>query len=308
MDRQQLRLGLIGYGEVGSTLGQGLQEEGLSQISSYDKYAFDGPFAKLIQRRAAAAHVVLVQSPQELAARSDLLLGVTPGSASIESAHAFAPYLISKHLFLDLASATPDVKKSVGRILGGSGSSIGDASIMGTPHADGYRLPILSSGPAAQAFRDLMNPWGLKIECVEGDLGAASGIKILRSVVMKGLEALLVECVLGARRYGIDKAVLESLAKFIDGRPFQQTANFLLTTDVIHAARRAEEARMSMQALNEAGVDARMTRATTEKLAWVAALNAKSLLGGVVPKDYTAAVESIEKLLDQSANFQPGTT
>jgi 3-hydroxyisobutyrate dehydrogenase-like beta-hydroxyacid dehydrogenase len=300
MDRQQIRLGLIGYGEIGSTLGRGLRDEGLGEIASYDKYAFNGPFAELIQSRAAAAHVPLVRSPQELAARSDLLLGVTPGSASVESADAFAPHLTSDHLFVDLASATPNVKRSVGRIFGGSGAGIGDASIMGTPHADGYCLPILSSGPAAQAFRDLMNPWGLKIECVDGGLGAASGIKILRSVVMKGLEALLVECVLGARRYGIDQAVLESLAKFMDGRPFQQTANFLLTTDVIHAARRAEEAQMSLEALQEAGVDGRMTQATADKLAWVAGLNAKSWLGGVVPQGYTTAIESIEKLLAET--------
>ncbi len=176
--------------------------------------------------------------------RQQISLGLI-GYASIESTDAFAPHPTSDHLFVDLASASPNVKKSVGRILGVSGAGIADASIMGTPHADGYRLPVLASGPAAQAFRDLINPWGLKIECVDGGVGAASGIKILRSVVMKGLEALLVERVLGARRYGIDQPVLDSLAKFINGRPFQQTANFLLTTDVIHAARRAEEAQMS---------------------------------------------------------------
>ncbi len=135
MDRKQIRLGLIGYGEVGSTLGKGLKDGGLIEIASYDKYAFDGPFAELIQSRAAAAGVPLVQSPRELAARSNLLLGVTPGSASVESARAFAPHLTREHLFVDLASATPNVKKSVGRILGGSGASIADASIMGTPHA-----------------------------------------------------------------------------------------------------------------------------------------------------------------------------
>jgi len=168
---------------------------------------------------------------------------------------------------------------------------------MGTPHVDGHRLPVLSSGIAAARISDLLNPWGLKIQIVDGGLGAASGIKIIRSVVMKGLEALLIECILGARRYGIDKAVLNSLADFLNGRPFQETANFLLTTDVIHAARRAEEARMSLQALEEAGVDAGMTRATAEKLQWVASLDPKSRLGGVAPQNYTTALESIEQLL-----------
>jgi len=297
MDRKQIRLGLIGYGEVGSTLGQGLRDEGLVSIASYDKYAFDGPFSDLIQSRAAAARVPLVKSPQELAARSDLLIGVTPGSASVESARAFAPHLTTNHLFVDFASATPNVKKSVGRILEASGAGVADASIMGTPHVDGHRLPVLSSGIAAARISDLLNPWGLKIQIVDGGLGAASGIKIIRSVVMKGLEALLIECILGARRYGIDKAVLNSLADFLNGRPFQETANFLLTTDVIHAARRAEEARMSLQALEEAGVDAGMTRATAEKLQWVASLDPKSRLGGVAPQNYTTALESIEQLL-----------
>jgi 3-hydroxyisobutyrate dehydrogenase-like beta-hydroxyacid dehydrogenase len=169
----------------------------------------------LIQRRAAAANVPLVHSQQELAARSDVILGVTPGSASIESAEAFAPHLAPRHVFVDLASATPKVKQLVGSTLASSKAQFADTSIMGTPHVDGHRLPILASGVAAERFRDLLSPWGLKIEPVAGDLGAASGIKILRSVIAKGLEALLVECVIGARRYGIDEAVLKSFGMAI---------------------------------------------------------------------------------------------
>jgi 3-hydroxyisobutyrate dehydrogenase-like beta-hydroxyacid dehydrogenase len=299
MNRQQFRLGLVGYGEVGSTLGQGLRDEGLIEIVSYDKYDFDVLFADLIQRRAAAVNVPLVDSQQELAARCDVILGVTPGSASIESAEAFAPHLTPDHLFVDVASATPKVKQTVGRALAPSKANLADASIMGTPHVDGHRLPILASGPAAERFRDLLSPWGLKIEAVAGDLGAASGIKILRSVIAKGLEALLVECVLGARRYGIDEAVLKSFGKFMDVRPFLETANFLLTTDVIHSERRAQEARMSVDTLEQAGVDAIMTRATAERLEWVNDLGTKEALGGVVPEHYTQAIEVIEGLIKQ---------
>ena len=91
-DRQQIRLGLVGYGEIGSTLGQGLREAGLQQIASYDKYAFDGPYSALIQARAAAAGVTLVGSPEQLVETADLIVSVTPGSASLESAEAFAPH------------------------------------------------------------------------------------------------------------------------------------------------------------------------------------------------------------------------
>ena len=295
-ERKQIRLGLIGFGEVGSTLGKGFREEGLVEVASYDKYAFDGPFSDLIQRRARDAGVLLMRSPLDLAARCDVVLGVTPGKASVESAEALAPHLNSSHVFVDLASATPKVKQAVGAALQATGASIADASIMGTPHADGHRLPILSSGPAAEVFRDVMSPWGLKIECVPGELGAASGIKIMRSVIAKGLEALLVECMLGSRRYGIDEAVLASFAKFMDSRPFAEMANFLLVTDAIHSERRAQEARMSVDALQEAGIDATMTRATAERLEWVTALGTKGHFGGVVPKTYTEAIDAIEAL------------
>ena len=101
----QYRLGLVGYGEIGSTLGAGLRGAGLETIASYDKYAFDGPYADLIQSRAKEAGVTLVRSNQELADAADLIISVTPGSASLESADAFAPCLTSRHTFADFASA-----------------------------------------------------------------------------------------------------------------------------------------------------------------------------------------------------------
>jgi 3-hydroxyisobutyrate dehydrogenase-like beta-hydroxyacid dehydrogenase len=296
-ETNQIKLGLVGFGEVGSTLGRGFRGQGLKHVMSYDKYAFDGPYSALIQKRAADAGVPLARSPEELAQHCDVIIGVTPGVNSIESAEAFAPHLKAHHVFVDFASATPKVKQAVGKALTPSGASIADASIMGTPHVDGHRLPILVSGPASERFLEMLTPWGLKIEHVTGDLGAASGIKIMRSVVAKGLEALLVECVLGARRYGIDNAVLTSFGKFADSRPFTEFANFLMVTDVIHADRRGHEARMSADALEDAGIEPIMTRATAERLEWVAALGAKEHFGGEVPKDYTTAMEGLEALM-----------
>jgi 3-hydroxyisobutyrate dehydrogenase-like beta-hydroxyacid dehydrogenase len=218
----------------------------------------------------------------------------------VASAEGFAPHLTSRHLFVDFASATPKVKRKVGEALRDCGAVIADASIMGTLHVDGHRLPVLVSGPAAKRFSDLLAPWGLKIEHVAGELGAASGIKIMRSILAKGLEALLVECMLGSRRYGIDAAVLGSFAKFMDSRPFADMANFLLVTDAVHAERRAAEARMSADALSDAGVDAIMTRATAERLEWVTALGTKGHFAGVVPEHYQEALEAIETLLARS--------
>ena len=289
---QQHRLGFIGYGEIGSTLGAGLRGAGLEEVASYDSGAFDGPYATLIQERARAAGVVLLRSPAELAARSDILVGVTPGSASVASATDFMPHLQARHLFIDIASATPKVKQAVAAALEGSGARVADGSIVGTPK-DGLALPILASGPAAEAVRDALAPWGMRIDPVGPELGTASAIKILRSVLIKGIEALLDEMLLGARRYGLDDAVLASASKTL-ARPFPELAAGLLTTGVIHAKRRAEEAGMAAEALADVGIDPIMTRSTEARLQWVEALGLKEHFGGRVPETWQQALEAIE--------------
>src|SRR4051794_15485824 len=158
-ERQQFRLGLVGYGEIGSTLGAGLRGAGLETISCYDKYAFDGPYADLIQSRAREAGVTLVRSNQELANAADLIISVTPGVASLESAEAFATCLSSRHIFADFASATPKIKVGVAERLAPTGALVGDGSIEGTP-LHGYSMRMLVSGPAGEKVRDHLVPWG----------------------------------------------------------------------------------------------------------------------------------------------------
>ncbi|HEY4251077.1 MAG TPA: DUF1932 domain-containing protein [Roseomonas sp.] len=296
---KQIRIGLVGFGEIGSTLGLGLRAAGVDSVVSYDKYAFDGPFGALIQDRAGQGGVTLLASPAELAARADCIIGATPGSSSIASAEALAPHLGSRHLVVDIASATPEVKQQVAARLAATPAAFVDGSIVGTPR-DGVAMPILVAGQGAAALRDALAPWGMRMEVVSERVGDASAIKILRSVVMKGLEALLLECMLGARRYGLDAAVLASLEKTLS-KPFSQVVNGTLTTNAIHAARRSDEAAMSAETLANVGLDPLVTRAVAERLRWVADLGMKAHFGGVVPKDYTEALAAIEGKLAAAA-------
>jgi len=290
-EKQQFRLGLVGYGEIGSTLGKGLSAAGLKQIFSYDKYAFDGPYADLIQSRAKAAGVTLVKSHRELADTAELIFSVTPGSASLDSAKSFVPMLDGRHTFLDFASATPKVKYGVAERLAKTGAVLGDGSIMGTSQM-GYTMHMLSSGPAGQRVVDLLVPWGMSIEYVGEKLGTASGIKILRSVLIKGLEALIDEMLLAAGSYGLDDAVLASASKTLT-RPFMDTVASLIPSGVIHAKRRTEEVEMAAEAVADAGIDPLMTRATVERLRWKESLGLKEHFKGVIPKDYKIAIEAI---------------
>jgi 3-hydroxyisobutyrate dehydrogenase-like beta-hydroxyacid dehydrogenase len=295
MEKQQFRLGLVGYGEIGSTLGAGLRGAGLETIACYDKYAFDGPFADLIQSRAKEAGVTLVRSNQELADAADVIVSVTPGSASLESADAFAPCLTSRHTFADFASATPKIKMGVAERLAPTGALVGDGSIEGTP-LQGYAMPMLVSGPAGERVRDLLVPWGMTIEFVGPDLGKATGIKIIRSVLIKGIEALTDEMLLAGRRYGIDEIILASACKTL-ARPWMDTVQSLTPSGAIHAKRRAEELEMSADTVQDAGIEPIMARAIVARLRWKEALGLKDHFKGVVPASYRDAIDAIEQKL-----------
>jgi 3-hydroxyisobutyrate dehydrogenase-like beta-hydroxyacid dehydrogenase len=290
-DRTQFRLGLVGYGEIGSTLGAGLRGAGLEAIACYDKYAFDGPYADLIQARAQEAGVTLVRTNGELAEAADLIVSVTPGAASLESADAFAPVLTSRHTFLDFASATPKIKQTVAQKLEASGALLGDGSIEGTP-LHGYSMRMLSSGPAGERVCDLLNPWGMQIAFTGPVLGTASGIKIIRSVLIKGIEALTDEMLLAARQYGIDEVVLASASKTL-ARPWMDTVQSLTPSGAVHAKRRAEELEMSAEAVADAGVEPIMARAVAQRLRWKESLGLKDHFKGVVPATYQEALDAM---------------
>ena len=183
------------------------------------------------------------------------------------------------------------MKYGVADRLAKTGALLGDGSIMGTPK-NGYSMHMLSSGPAGQRVVDLLVPWGMSIEYVGEKLGTASGIKILRSVLIKGIEALIDEMLLAARSYGLDEAVLASASKTLT-RPFMDTVESLTPSGVIHSKRRTEEVEMAAEAVEEAGIEALMARATAARLRWKDSLGRKDHFKGVVPKSYKIAIDAL---------------
>jgi 3-hydroxyisobutyrate dehydrogenase-like beta-hydroxyacid dehydrogenase len=215
----------------------------------------------------------------------------------VQSAREMVKVLTPDHVIMDAASTSPRLKVEVASILAPCGAAFADGSIVG-PSSDVYARQIVASGPAAARVGDALNPWGMRIKVVSDKVGAASAIKILRSVVMKGLEALVVECLLGARRYGIDREVVQSLESNFS-RSFLKLADSLAGGDVIHAGRRADETDMSADTLADIGIDPLVTRAVAARLRWVAELGTSGYFKGVRPSDYGTALDGIERRLSQ---------
>jgi 3-hydroxyisobutyrate dehydrogenase-like beta-hydroxyacid dehydrogenase len=127
---------------------------------------------------------------------------------------------------------------------------------------DGIKAPIFASGAEAARFRDVVAPYGMAVQIVGDKPGAASAMKLIRSVCMKGLAGLLLESLEAAQRCGVRDAVAADMAAFIDAKPFEQIIKRFVCGTAVHAGRRIHEMADSLELLKSVGAPTRMTRAT----------------------------------------------
>jgi 3-hydroxyisobutyrate dehydrogenase-like beta-hydroxyacid dehydrogenase len=167
---------------------------------------------------------------------------------------------------------------------------------------------MLLGGPrAAEALADLQ-ALGFNASVGSGELGTVAALKLCRSVVMKGMEALMVESLLAARRYGVEREVLASLQQSYPGLDWSTQPTYCWTRVMQHGARRAEEMRESAATVREAGIEPRMASATADLQAWFAGLRAEGAFEGIA-KDasWQDMADRIEKLGSDSNLNNSGT-
>jgi 3-hydroxyisobutyrate dehydrogenase-like beta-hydroxyacid dehydrogenase len=288
-------IGFIGFGEAGFYIAKGLREAGAGEVVAYDLHTYTPGKGELIRRRAESASVCLVESNAELAARCGVLLStVTPDQACI-AAERTAPHLRADHLYADLNSVSPDAKQRVARTVEASGARFVELAIMAPVPPHGHRVPMLAGGEAAGEFVQRMGPLGLRVEVVSGEVGVAAATKMFRSIVVKGLEALLTECVLGAARYGAEERVFASLADLLPGVDWSKLAGYMAGRVAVHGERRAREMEEVAATLLGIGIEPIMADATARRMDWAAKLDLKARFGGEAPADYREFVRAVEE-------------
>jgi 3-hydroxyisobutyrate dehydrogenase-like beta-hydroxyacid dehydrogenase len=159
------------------------------------------------------------------------------------------------------------------------------------PHLQ--RVPMFLGGAHAQALVGLLAPYGMNLEVISEQIGAASATKMCRSIIVKGLEALLFECVLGAVPYGADERVFATLEDTMPSMNWQKLADYMIGRVLEHGERRARELEEVAVTLRAIGVEPLMTEAIIKRQDWGAALNLLPYFGGKPPNDYRAVVQAI---------------
>jgi 3-hydroxyisobutyrate dehydrogenase-like beta-hydroxyacid dehydrogenase len=296
-----LSIAFVGFGEAGFTIGNGLTSAGLERLLAFDIATDSADRGPLIRERAEAAGATLVSSSEELARSADVLFSTVTCSAALDAARQTAPYLTARHIYADLNSVSPALKRDVAEVVQRSSASFVEAAVMAPVQPYGQRVPMLIGGPAARRFADLMAPFGMALEPIDGPIGKAAAVKMCRSIVVKGVEALLAECVLAATLYEADDKVFASLQETWPGIDWKKLADYTIGRMVVHGERRAREMEEVAETLKAIGVEPLMAEATARRQDWSAQLGLKSHFGSDGPRSYREVVELVSRLTQTSS-------
>ena len=274
---REWRIGLVGYGEVGRILAEDLVIADAA-VSACD-IKLGTPEEAPLRAHADAWGVVLVTSHAELAAGSDCIISAVTADQAVPVANACAPGIQPGAFFLDVNSASPGAKTCAAGHIDGAGGRYVEGAIMTSVPPYRSRVPLLLGGPSAAALLPALQSLGFQPSIASATLGVAAATKLCRSVMIKGLEAMVVEAFTAARAHGVEDAVLASLAETFPGIDWEKRGAYFFQRVVEHGRRRAEEMREAAATVGEAGLEPVSAAGAADRLAWMADLAAAGVFG-----------------------------
>jgi 3-hydroxyisobutyrate dehydrogenase-like beta-hydroxyacid dehydrogenase len=287
-------IGFVGFGEAGFNIAKGLQAAGISRISAFDIHKDTPKLGDIIRLRATEAGIPLVNSNRDLAASTDVLFSTVTCARAKEAAEQTAPFLKPHHIYADLNSVSPALKQQIEVVIANTGAGFVEAAVMSPVPPHGHRAPMLLGGKAAPAFAELMKPFGMRLEVISENVGAAAATKMFRSIIVKGLEALMFESVLAASQYGADERVFASLGESFPGIDWKRLADYMVGRVVLHGERRAREMEEVSETLHSIGIDPIMSEAAARRQDWCAELGIASQFGPEGPRTYREVLDYIK--------------
>ena len=261
-------LTMIGFGEAAQAMAFGFNEmDSPPDLRAFDVRLVDPVAAPALREIAAATGVALHARAQEALNGADIVLALVPGSAARSVAEEIAPHLADNQIYIDLSSTSPGLKMEIGEAIGAGRGHCVEGSIMDavTPHR--HRVPILLAGAEAQRCSELMNGIGMVTEAVGPLLGQASTVKMIRSVMVKGVEALILEAMTAAQIAGVTDRILDSVNVTFDGLDWHKMTSHYLRRTHEHGLRRVSEMKQSAGTLRELGIEPLMSDAIGQTIA-----------------------------------------
>jgi 3-hydroxyisobutyrate dehydrogenase len=281
-----LNIGIIGFGEVAQTFA-GTLVAGSARVSIYAR-------SLSVRKRAARIpDIALAESIAELARDSDIVLSAVTGGSALTVAACAAPHMRDNAFYVDLTAGSADDMRKAVSLFPGNGRLYIDVAIVGAVSIHGHRVPMIAAGPAAESLAAILTPLGFVIRVLPGaEIGAASHLKLLRSVLTKGLEAVIVECFLAAESLGLRDQLLATLED-LDASGMSRLIDMFLRTHQTSAVRRLREMEDAKRQLDLLDLPQIVMPAILERLRRTAVISPEAA-NAASPM---TAIESLESLL-----------
>lgn len=263
------RVALIGLGEVGRTFAEDLRAAGIRDLSAWD-VAFTDP-GSIASRNASDLGVARAGSAPAAVAGADLVVSAVTAAQCVAAAQSVTPGLAPGTWFFDLNSSSPGHKQAAAAAIDGAGGRYVEAALMSPIGPRRLGSPFLLGGPHGPAFAEQAATYGIAdVTVVSDEIGRAAATKLCRSVVVKGLESLLTESLLTARRFGVERDVLDSLPNILPPADWEAVAGYFISRSLQHGQRRSEEMEEAAATVAEAGIEPHMSLAAVQRQRWAA--------------------------------------
>ena len=253
----------IGMGEAGCAIVTGWGA-GTRKLRAFDIKTDNPATAGGLAARYAALGITAAATPAEAVADADVVLCVVTADQAVAAAEAAAPHLRRGAFWCDLNSCAPSSKRRAADVIDAAGGRYVDIAVLAPVHPKLNMVPLLLAGPHASDVAPVLEALPMAPSIVEGEVGAASSIKMIRSVMVKGLEALTAECMIAAQAAGVTEAVLTSLTKSHGGVDWPRQTAYNLERALTHGARRAAEMDEVAKTLADLGLPNAMASATAD--------------------------------------------
>ena len=272
-------IGFLGYGEAGQAMAASLREHD----AELTLYAFDKAVSAAMPKDCA----ILDDSLAALAEHCDIICSLVTADEAVSAASAMAPYLSARHLFLDGNSVSPGTKRRAAEAVMASGAGYIDMAIMAPIHPRGHKTPLLLAGADEARLMPILRSLDFSFTWEGQAIGEASVVKMLRSILIKGMECLISESVTAAQGLGLDSRILQSAGKTLGIDDMPALADYVMERAATHGRRRAAEMREVTKTLEELGLSHDMSEAIARYQDRIADMALATSFEGAIPADRT---------------------
>ena len=259
-------ISFIGFGEAAMTFVKGWGEAAGPDLKAYD-IKTNSPSKAVRQNKRREYDQFGVTGCENLRnalENADVIFSLVTADQALIAASEAASHIAPNTLYLDCNSCASDTKRLAEEKITNAGGRYVDVAVMAPVNVDLQKVPLLLSGPNADEALTNLGNLSMSTSVMSAEVGDSSSVKMMRSIMIKGMEALIMECILSARKAGVDDVVLSSLDDSFPGFKFKERAAYMLERVTTHGLRRAAEMREVAQTVDQLGLEGKMARATAE--------------------------------------------